>query len=129
LTLLEPAELLLLLEEFVGAGELVVELGFERVELGVELEVGPAPEELKVTPCTELDKAQRTADRMLTYHSATHLRSSSKGLFEIRTGTVLLNATSGRIDKRLVAAQACGVLAGARNGIGGQTGEGTGWNE
>ena len=33
------------------------------MELGLEVEVGPAAEELNVTPCTELDKAQQTADR------------------------------------------------------------------
>lgn len=55
LTLLKPAELLLLPLELLGAGELV--------ELGFEVEVGPAAEELNVTPCTELDKAQQTADR------------------------------------------------------------------
>lgn len=42
------------LEELLGAGELVVELGFERVELGFEVEVGPDIEEDKVTPCIEL---------------------------------------------------------------------------
>lgn len=49
--------LLLPLEELLEAGELEVELGFERVELGFVLDVGPVAEELKVTPCTELDKA------------------------------------------------------------------------
>jgi len=52
LTLLEPAELLLLPLELLGTGELVVELGFE-------VEVGPAAEDVNVTPCTELDKAQQ----------------------------------------------------------------------
>jgi len=43
--------------EPLGTGELVVELGFE-------VEVGPAAEEVNVTPCTELIRRNRTADRM-----------------------------------------------------------------
>ena len=50
------------LEELLGAGELVVELGFERVELGFEVEVGPDIEEDKVTPCIEL--IRRKGQRM-----------------------------------------------------------------
>ena len=63
---------------------------------------------------------------MLTYHSATHLKSIIDGLLEVGTGTVFLEASSGRVDKLLVAAQAGGVLAIARTSVGrGQTGEGT----
>lgn len=111
-------------------GELAVELGFERVEEGFEVEVGPAAEELNVTPCTMLDEAQRAMYGMQTYHSATHGNSSINGLGEVSTRTVALEAFGGRIDKILVAAQAGGVADIARAGIGGsQTGEGTVWNE
>lgn len=51
---LEPAEFtLLLLGASVGVGEL---------ELGVEADVEPDGEEVKVTPCTELAEVQRTMD-------------------------------------------------------------------
>lgn len=109
MTPLEPAELLPL-EELLEAGELEVELGFERVEAGPEeVEVGPETEEVKVTPCTELDEAQRTVDRTSAYHRAAHLICSSKGVGEVGTGATTLEAKSGPVDKLLVAAQAAGV--------------------
>ena len=67
---------------------------------------------------------------MLAYHRTAHLSGSGKGLFEVRAGTFLLEAKSGLIDKLLATAQAGGVAGIARTGIdGGQTGEGTAWNE
>ena len=107
LTPLETAEPLLeeLLEELLGVGvgvEVEPELG--GVEVGVED---------SVMPCAELDKVQRTADRMLTYHSATHLDSSSNGLLEVITSTIFLKAESGVVDKGLVTAQTFGIVESA----------------
>lgn len=71
-------------------------------------------EEVKVTPCVEVNKVQKKPmDKISTYHSATHLSSSSNRLVKIITGTTFLEAKSGRIHKLLVVAQAVGLVGGA----------------
>lgn len=49
-------------------------------------------------------------DITLTYHGATHLNSGSNGPCEVITGTFLLEAKGGIVDKLFVIAQAGGIV-------------------